>query len=119
MTLTRRQMLEDVRAAREGRVVTRHAPFAEHVCRIPESDWPVLCALFPGLDGKQGTQAHHDAMTAFHASEASAVYKVRRKFRKDNARGVIVRPPPPVISREQRAESDHETDRKIFGGPRK
>lgn len=119
MNPERRAILESVQAAREGRIVTRHAPFAEHVCRIPESDFKVLCVLFPGLSGKQGTQAHIDAMNALHASAASEPYRVRRKFRKEKSRGVIVKPPPPVISREQRAESDGEKLRTIFGGPRK
>jgi hypothetical protein len=96
LTPNARAVLEGNRAAREGRVVTRHAPFAEHMCRIPLEHLPELNRLFPGFDGKSGTQAHDDAMRAFHASPRSALYDVRKRNPqtiKNRPRGIIIRPP--------------------------
>lgn len=80
--------------AREGRIDARHAPFAEHVCRIPESDFRVLCKLFPGLDSK--SRAERDAaLERFHASPASEPYRVRRRVMGGRPLGIIIRPPAP------------------------
>ena len=96
MKSERTAILDSVQAAREGRIVTRHAPFAEHMCRIPVEDLRALNALFPGLDGKSGTNAHDLAMKAFHESPASEIYRVRRRVMGERPRGIIIRPPDPV-----------------------
>lgn len=102
MTANVREVLEGNRMAREGRVVTRHAPWGEHRCRIPLERLPELNKKFPGFDGKSGTQAHIDAMNAFHASPLSAEYDVRKNHPatiKNRPRGIIIRPPP--VRREE------------------
>ena len=97
----RRAILESVQLARDGRIVTRHAPFAEHMCRIPVVDLPVLNALFPGLDGKSGTNAHDLAMKEFHASAASEPYRVRKRVvGGDRPRGLIIKPPAPTPAKD-------------------
>lgn len=88
--------------AREGRVVTRHAPFAEHMCRIPLEDLPMLNKRFPGFDGRSGTEAHNMAMREFHASPLSTLYDVRKRDAltvKNRPRGIIIRPPAPKEDR--------------------
>lgn len=97
LTSNARAVLEGNQKAREGRIVTRHAPFAEHMCRIPVEHLPELNRLFPGFDGKQGTAAHDQAMRDFHASPRSALYDVRKRNPatiRNRPRGIIVRPPP-------------------------
>jgi hypothetical protein len=76
----RRDVLRANQAAREGRIEARHAPFAEHVLRIPESDFPILCRLYPGLNSKNADEQRR-AVDKFLASEASAPYRVRRLVR--------------------------------------
>lgn len=96
LTPNARAVLESNQRAREGRIITRHAPFAEHMCRIPLEHLPELNRLFPGFDGKSGTQAHDDAMREFHASPRSALYDVRKRNPatiKNRPRGIIIRPP--------------------------
>ncbi len=96
LTAEVRAILESNQAAREGRIVTRHAPFAEHMCRIPIDHLPELNRLFPGFDGKSGTAAHDAAMKEFHASPRSALYAVRKRGARhvqNKPRGIIVRPP--------------------------
>lgn len=96
LTRNARAVLEGNQAAREGRVVTRHAPFAEHMCRIPLEHLPELERLFPGFDGKSGTEAHDQAMREFHASPRAALYDVRKRHPatiKNRPRGIIIRPP--------------------------
>lgn len=85
-------------AAREQRIVTRHAPFAEHMCRIPVEHLKAINSRFPGFDGKLGTAAHDQAMREFHASPLSTVYAVRKRDAltvKNRPRGIIIRPPAP------------------------
>lgn len=102
LTAVVRAILESNQQAREGRIVTRHAPFAEHMCRIPLEHLPALNSLFPGFDGKSGTEAHDLAMKAFHASPASEPYRVRKSGRvvQNRPRGIIIRPPE--------AQRDHD-----------
>jgi hypothetical protein len=98
-----RAILESNKAAREGRIVTRHAPFAEHMCRIPVEHLPEINKRFPGFDGKSGTAAHDQAMRDFHASPLSAVYAVRTRDLgriKNRPRGIIIRPPKPGEDKE-------------------
>lgn len=89
----RRAILESVHDAREGRIERRHAPFAEHMCRIPMADWQVLLKTWPGL-ASPNTAERDAALTAFHASPASEPYRVRRRVMGQRPRGVIVRPAP-------------------------
>lgn len=95
LTPNARAVLEGNQLARDGRIVTRHAPFAEHMTRIPLEHMPALNALFPGFDGRSGTEAHDLAMRAFHASPASEPYRVRKSGRtvQNRPRGIIIRPP--------------------------
>lgn len=97
-------VLESNQAAREGRIVTRHAPFAEHMCRIPLEHLPELNKRFPGFDGKLGTAAHDQAMKEFHASPISAVYAVRTRNLaaiRSRPRGIIIRPPAALPGEDQ------------------
>lgn len=70
--------LKDAQLAREGRVPTRHAPFAEHTLRIPTRDWKALTMLYPGLLSKDHTE-YEDAMKALHASPLVDKYRVRTR----------------------------------------
>lgn len=90
-----RAILESNQAAREGRIVARHAPFAEHMCRIPIPHLPALNKRFPGLDGKSGTEAHDRALTEFHAHPLSAMYAVHKRghrYAQSRPRGIIIKP---------------------------
>lgn len=72
------QVLAETQLAREGRVATRHAPFAEHQLRIPTSHWAGLVALFPGLDSRD----HDEAKAAYErllASPFADPYRVRSR----------------------------------------
>lgn len=82
-------VLREAQLAREGRLETKHAPFAEHMCRIPLEHinrWhkmngvllPPLRVLFPGWDSKNHDEAEA-AMNAFHASEYADPYRVRSR----------------------------------------
>lgn len=95
MTAAVREVLDSVRAAREGRIDKRNPPFAEHMCRIPIEHLPELERQFPGLDGKSGTLAHDLALREFHASPASEPYRVSRRKMGPQPRGIIIRPPAP------------------------
>lgn len=97
ITAAVRAILESNQKAREGRIVTRHAPFAEHMCRIPYEHIKNINKRFPGFDGRSGTEAHDQAMREFHASPLSAEYDVRKHNPatiKNRPRGIIIRPPP-------------------------
>ena len=91
-------VLESNRQAREGMILTRHAPFAEHMCRIP-TDPDTLAEIerrFPGFNGTQGTAAHDQALKDFHASPFSSLYDVRKRglrHTQNRPRGIIIRPP--------------------------
>ena len=91
-------VLDSNRQAREGMIVTRHAPFAEHMCRIP-TDPDTLAEIerrFPGFNGRQGTAAQDQALKDFHASPFSSLYAVRKRgarYVQNKPRGIIVRPP--------------------------
>lgn len=76
----RKAILTGNQAAREGTVGARHAPFAEHILRIPVSDHAVLCRIWPGLDSKNPDEQSR-AVEAFLASPASEPYRVRRVVR--------------------------------------
>lgn len=90
----RKAMLESVRAAREGRIEKRNAPFGEHVLRIPESDHAVIVKLFPGL-ASRNVDERDMALEQFLASPASEPYRVQRRKMGPQPRGIIVRVPEP------------------------
>lgn len=73
-----RKVLTEAQLAREGRVPTRHAPFAEHTMRIPLAHWDALARLFPGLNSR-----NHDeraaAEKALHESPLADPYRVRSR----------------------------------------
>jgi hypothetical protein len=83
MDPTRRQILECNRLAREGRIPTRHAPFAEHILRIPERDFAFLCRAFPAMLSKDAGE-RSAAILEFQQSPLSEPYRVRhnRSLRK-------------------------------------
>lgn len=83
MDATRRQILECNRLAREGRIDTRHAPFAEHILRVPELDFELLARVFPGLKSKDADERTR-AVVEFQQSPLSEPYRVRhnRSLRK-------------------------------------
>lgn len=87
-------IMRETQLAREGRIEARHAPFGEHMCRIPESDWKVLLQVFPGLGSKNRAEADA-ALEAFHASPASEPYRVRRRVLGETPKGIIIRTPEP------------------------
>lgn len=74
----RNDILRGNQLAREQRLPTRHAPFAEHTLRIPVRDWRVLCALIPGLSSKNHDE-YEAAMTVLHASPLADPYRVRSR----------------------------------------
>jgi hypothetical protein len=72
------RVLEEAQLAREGRLETRHAPFAEHQLRIPTSHWGALVRLFPGLNARD----HAEAQAAYERLLASPIadpYRVRSR----------------------------------------
>jgi hypothetical protein len=75
MSSARRAMLESVKRVRDGIDPHRHAPFARHAMRIPESDFYELCKLYPALISKDPTEMHA-AWTAFELSPMAEKYRV-------------------------------------------
>lgn len=73
-----RQVLAEARLAREQRVDTQHAPFAEHTLRVPAEHWKALTLAFPGLNSKDHVE-YEAAMTALHASPLADPYRVRTR----------------------------------------
>lgn len=76
--MSRETVLREAQLAREGRLDTRHAPSAEHVLRIPTSDWPALARLFPGIDAKDH-DTREAAMKRMHESPLVDKYRVRTR----------------------------------------
>lgn len=74
----RSDILRGNQLAREQRIATRHAPFAEHTLRVPVKDWHALTRLFPGLASR-----NHDefqaALDALHRSPFADPYRVRSR----------------------------------------
>lgn len=84
-------VLRETQLAREGRVPTQHAPFAEHQLRVPVghvSSWhqingagvwrPPIRVMFPGFDSKNHDEAQA-AYQAFYTSEFADPYRVRNR----------------------------------------
>jgi len=76
--VSREQVLREAQLSREGRVPTKHAPFAEHTLRIPVEDWRALCMLFPGLNSKDHAE-YEEAMKRLHESPLADPYRVRTR----------------------------------------
>lgn len=71
-------VLREAHLAREGRLDTRHAPFAEHTLRIPTSHWRALALLFPGLNARDHAE-REAAMQRLHESPLADPYRVRTR----------------------------------------
>jgi hypothetical protein len=74
----RDNILRGNQLAREQRIPTRHAPFAEHTLRIPTRDWYALTLIFPGLRSRNRDE-FQAAMDALHASDFANLYRVRTR----------------------------------------
>lgn len=70
--------LREAQLAREGRLDTQHAPFAEHTLRVPTSHWRALALLFPGLNSKDHAE-YEEAMKRLHSSPLADRYRVRNR----------------------------------------
>lgn len=72
------RVLDEAQLAREGRLETQHAPFAEHQLRIPVEHWRSLAMLYPGLNSRD-----HDEFTEAYnrllASSFADPYRVRSR----------------------------------------
>lgn len=71
-------VLREAQLAREGRLDTQHAPFAEHTMRIPTSHFRALARLFPGLNS-QNHDEREAAMKRLHESPLADPYRVRTR----------------------------------------
>jgi hypothetical protein len=71
-------VLREAQLAREGRLHTQHAPFAEHTLRIPTSHWRALARLFPGLNSPDHA-AREEAIKRLHESPLADPYRVRTR----------------------------------------
>ena len=78
MTVGRNNVLRDAQLAREGRVETRHAPFAEHTLRIPYQDYMALTRLYPDLLSKD-EPTRQAAWDRLHKSPFVDAYRVRSR----------------------------------------
>lgn len=76
--MSTKTVLHEAQLAREGRVETKHAPFAEHTLRIPTSHWKALTMLFPGLLSKDHAE-YEAAMKRLHESPLADPYRVRSR----------------------------------------
>lgn len=72
------EVLREAQLAREQRLDTQHAPFAEHTLRIPTSHWRALVRLFPGLASRDHAE-YEEAMKRLHASPLADRYRVRSR----------------------------------------
>lgn len=70
--------LAEARLAREGRLDTQHAPFAEHTLRVPTAHWRALAMIFPGINSKDRAE-YEEAMKRLHASPLADPYRVRTR----------------------------------------
>ena len=82
----RKAILESNRRIREGldpapRDFGSDGGFGRAQFRIPEFDWPFICAMFPDLNSTDKTVAHK-AWQRFAKSPLSEKYKVEVKNRK-------------------------------------
>lgn len=73
-----RLVLREAELAREGRLDTQHAPFAEHQLRVPIEHWHALTRLYPGLASRQ-RQEFEDAYKQLLQSPFADRYRVRKR----------------------------------------
>lgn len=71
-------VLREAQLARESRLDSKHAPFAEHTLRIPVSHFKALAMLYPGLNSQDHTE-YEDAMRELHDSPLADPYRVRTR----------------------------------------
>jgi hypothetical protein len=89
MNPTRRAILESVQRVRDGLEPHRHAPFARHMLRIPESDFYALLRLYPHLANWKDPQARQAEWDRFERSAFSEPYRVGRIVRGVVKNGLI------------------------------
>lgn len=70
--------LTEAQLAREGRVQTRHAPFAEHQLRVPTEHWRAIAMLYPGLRSRNHDE-YEAAYDRFLKSPFADPYRVRNR----------------------------------------
>lgn len=92
MSNQRHAMLESVRRVREGIDGHRHAPFAQHFMRIPESDYYALAKLYPDLMAAD-PDARAAAITHLSTTPFGEKYRVGKVVRGVTKNGLIL---PPV-----------------------
>lgn len=68
----------------------RHAPFARHTMRIPESDFYAIVKLYPGLMASDPDELSA-AWAAFEKSPISQKYHVGRTVRGVTKNGLILK----------------------------
>lgn len=73
-----RLVLREAQLAREGRLDTRHAPFAEHQLRVPLEHWNALAMLYPGLKARK-REEFEAAYNALLKSPFADPYRVRNR----------------------------------------
>lgn len=71
-------VLREAQLAREGRLETKHAPFAEHQLRVPIPHWNALAMLYPGLKSRDPVE-YEEAYARFYASPLADPYRVRNR----------------------------------------
>lgn len=71
-------VLREAQLAREGRVGTRHAPFAEHQLRVPVEHWRALARLYPGLNSRDPVE-YAGAYDRLLKSPFADPYRVRSR----------------------------------------
>lgn len=71
-------VLREAQLAREGRLDTRHAPFAEHQMRIPIEHWRALARLYPGLNSRDPVE-YAEAYDRLLKSPLADPYRVRSR----------------------------------------
>jgi len=71
-------VLQETQLAREGRVGTRHAPFAEHQLRVPVEHWRALARLYPGLNSRDPAE-YAEAYDRLLQSAFADPYRVRSR----------------------------------------
>lgn len=86
----RHGILKSVQRVREGVDPHRHAPFAQHVMRIPERDFYALAKLYPDLLSSDH-QKNRDAWDRFEKSAFSEPYRVGKVARGVTKNGIILK----------------------------
>lgn len=82
----RRQVLEENKRARDGvdpapRNIGSSDGFGRVAMRIPEFDYPFICAMFPGLKSRNNEERHRE-WQRFAKSPLSEPYRVGRTIKR-------------------------------------